>query len=80
MNLICDKPEKADFDTMGYKIKATVTGDQSWLNLAAVSGWANGIAKVDGDKLIESVTHCESNTTVTSTWERAWNTVETSYQ
>ena len=56
---------------MGYKIKATVTGDQSCLNLSAVSGWANAIAKIDGDKLIESVTHCESNTTVTSTWERA---------
>ena len=62
---------EADFDTMGYKIKAKVTGDSNELILAAVSGWANGTAKVVGDELIETVTHAESGTTVTSTWAKA---------
>ena len=55
---------------MGYKIKAKVTGDQNGLDLAAVSGWAAGTAKVVGSQLIENVTHKESGTTVTSTWEK----------
>merc|ERR1712131_343716 len=66
----CEIGGEADFDTMGYKIKAKVTGDQNGLDLAAVSGWAAGTAKVVGGQLIETVTHKESGTTVTSIWDK----------
>ena len=62
---------EGEFDTMGYKIKAKVTGSESGLELAAVSGWATGNAKIVGSQLVESITHNESKTTITSYWEKA---------
>ena len=56
---------------MGYKIKAKVTGSDAALELAAVSGWATATAKIVGSQLIESITHNESKTTITSYWEKA---------
>merc|ERR1711915_223520 len=61
---------EGEFDTMGYKIKAKLTGSTDALEIACVSGWANASAKVAGSQLVESVTHTESGTTVTSYWDK----------
>merc|ERR1712141_43235 len=61
---------EGEFDTMGYKIKAKLTGSADALEIACVSGWANASAKVAGGQLVESVTHTESGTTVTSYWDK----------
>merc|ERR1712126_131815 len=61
---------EGEFDTMGYKIKAKLTGSADALEIACVSGWATASAKVAGGQLVESVTHKESGTTVTSYWDK----------
>ena len=61
---------EGEFDTMGYKIKAKLTGSADALEIAATSGWATASAKVVGGQLVESITHAESGTTVTSYWDK----------
>ena len=63
---------EGEFDTMGYKIKAKLTGSADALEIAATSGWATASAKVVGGQLVESITHAESGTTVTSYWDKCW--------
>merc|ERR1712002_1402424 len=61
---------EGEFDTMGYKIKAKLTGSADALEIAATSGWATASAKVAGGQLVETITHSESGTTVTSYWDK----------
>merc|ERR1712002_1071431 len=61
---------EGEFDTMGYKIKAKLTGSADSLEIAATSGWATACAKVVGGQLVETITHAESGTTVTSYWDK----------
>merc|ERR1712121_446269 len=61
---------EGEFDTMGYKIKAKLTGSADALEIAATSGWATASAKVAGGQLVETIAHAESGTTVTSYWDK----------
>merc|ERR1712243_28222 len=67
---VCPIGGEGEFDTMGHKIKAKVTGDANELTLAAVSGWATGTAKVVGGQLVENIVHNESKTAVTTYWAK----------
>merc|ERR1711884_166582 len=66
-----DIGSEGEFDTQGKKIKCKVTGSASDVQLAATSGWANASAKIVGNQLVESITHNESNTTLTTYWDKA---------
>merc|ERR1712160_12364 len=60
-----------EYNFMENKIKCAITGKDGDLTLKAVSGWATATAKIVGSQLIESITHHESGSTMTNTWERA---------
>merc|ERR1711931_400242 len=66
-----DIGSEGEFETQGKKIKCKVTGSTDAVEMAAVSGWANASAKVVGGQLVESITHNESNTTLTTYWDKA---------
>merc|ERR1712157_638882 len=65
-----DIGSEGEFETQGKKIKCKVTGSTDAVEMAAVSGWANASAKVVGGQLVESITHNESNTTLTTYWDK----------
>ena len=66
-----DIGSEGEFETQGKKIKCKVTGSTSDVQMAATSGWANASAKIVGNQLVESITHNESNTTLTTYWDKA---------
>lgn len=66
-----DIGSEGEFETQGKKIKCKVTGSTSDVQMAATSGWANASAKIVGGQLVESITHNESNTTLTTFWDKA---------
>ena len=66
-----DIGSEGEFETQGKKIKCKVSGSTSDVQMVATSGWANASAKIVGNQLVESITHNESNTTLTTYWDKA---------
>merc|ERR1711868_122032 len=62
---------EAEYQFLEHKIPCQVTGKDGDLVLKAKSGWATAHAKLEGDNLIETITHHESGTTMVNTWARA---------
>merc|ERR1711970_159138 len=62
---------ECEYQLLSHKIKVAITGSDGDLTLKAVSGWATATAKIVGNQLVETVTHHESGTVMTNTWDRA---------